>query len=55
MKQQWKIVDELNPSFVVIIGEDEIAGGYVTIKDNKTKEQINVKNEDVIEYFNTYY
>ena len=55
MKQQWKIVDEMNPSFVVIIGEDEIKGGYVTIKDNKTKEQVSVKNEDVMEYFNTYY
>ena len=55
MKQQWKIVDELNPSFVVIIGEDEMLGGYVTIKDNKTKEQTNVKNDEIIDYFNTYY
>ena len=43
MKSQWKIVDEVNPSFVFIIGEDEINNGYVTIKDNKTKEQNKVK------------
>lgn len=55
MKQQWKLVDEINPNFVVIVGEDELAGGYVTIKDNKTKEQVSIKNDEVIDYFNTYY
>ena len=55
MKSQWKIVDEVNPSFVFIVGEDELNNGYVTIKDNKTKEQTKVKIEEVIEYLNTYY
>ena len=55
MKQQWKLVDEINPNFVIIVGQDELDGGYVTIKDNKTKEQISVKNDEIIDYFNTYY
>lgn len=51
MKAQFKLVDDLNPDYVVIIGEDEAKGNYVTVKDNLTKENKKVKFDELIEYF----
>ena len=51
MKAQFKLVDELNPDYVVIIGEDEAKGNYVTVKDNLTKENKKVEFDELIEYF----
>ena len=42
MKNMWKQVDKLNPSFVLIIGEDEVNGGYITVKDNSSKEDCKI-------------
>ena len=44
-------VNELNPDYVVIIGEDEAKGNYVTVKDNLTKENKKVKFDELVEYF----
>src|SRR5699024_8227064 len=43
MKGQFKQVDKFNPSYVIIVGGDEVKGDYVTIKDNLTKESEKVK------------
>lgn len=51
MKAQFKLVDDLNPDYVVIIGEDEAKGNYVTVKDNLTKENKKVEFDELIEYF----
>ena len=51
MKAQFKLVDELNPDYVVIIGEDEAKGNYVTVKDNLTKENKKVEFDELVEYF----
>lgn len=53
MKGMWKLVDKLNPKFVLIIGEDERVSNYITVKDNITKEETKVKTSDLIEYLNT--
>lgn len=50
MKSQFKIVEDINPKFVIIIGEDENKGNYVTIKDNTTKENIKVEYDNIVEY-----
>lgn len=50
MKGLWKLVDKYDPSYVVIIGEDEVKGGYVTLKDNVTKEETKVKASELIDY-----
>lgn len=50
MKNLWKQVDKYNPNYVLILGEDEIKGNYVTVKDNLTKESTQVKRDDLIEY-----
>lgn len=53
MKGMWKLVDKLNPKFVLIIGEDERVNDYITVKDNITKEETKVKTSDLIDYLNT--
>lgn len=53
MKGMWKLVDKLNPKFVLIIGEDERLNDYITVKDNITKEETKVKTSDLIDYLNT--
>lgn len=53
MKGMWKLVDKLNPKFVLIIGEDERVNDYITVKDNITKEKTKVKTSDLIDYLNT--
>lgn len=55
MKGQWKIVDEVNPDVVLIVGEDEVNGGVITVKDNATKEQVTVKREQIVEHLDMYY
>ena len=52
MKGLWKLVDKYNPTYVIIIGEDEVKGDYVTVKDNDTKEEVKVKIIDLFDYFN---
>ena len=53
MKGIWKLVEKLNPKFVLIIGEDERVNDYITVKDNITKEETKVKTSDLIDYLNT--
>ncbi len=50
MKPQFKIVEDINPKFVIIIGENEFKGNYVTIKDNTTKENVKVEYDNIVEY-----
>ena len=50
MKAQFKLVDDLNPNYVLIIGEDEAKGNYITVKDNLTKENKKVEFDELIEY-----
>lgn len=50
MKSQFKLVDDLNPDYILIVGEDEAKGNYVTVKDNLTKENKKVEFDELIEY-----
>ncbi len=50
MKNMWKLVDKYNPSYVLIIGEDEVKSDYITIKDNTTKEETKVKTSELMDY-----
>lgn len=50
MKGQFKQVDKFNPSYVIIVGEDEVKGNYVTIKDNLTKESEKVKRINLVDF-----
>lgn len=50
MKGLWKLVDKYDPTYTLIIGTDEIGSGYITVKDNRTKEEMKVKESELIEY-----
>jgi histidyl-tRNA synthetase len=49
-KVQFKRADREQAALALIIGEDEIAGGYCTIKDLKTGEQEKIKDDAIIDY-----
>ena len=50
MKGQFKQVEKFNPNYIIIVGEDEIKGNYVTVKDNLTKESEEVKRINLLDY-----
>lgn len=50
-KSNFKQADRLNSKYVVLVGDEETKTGVLTIKDNKTKEEYKVKEEELIEFF----
>lgn len=51
IKNNFARANKLNTKFIIIIGEEEISGDYITIKNNKTKEEFKIKLEEMIEFF----
>lgn len=50
LKAQMKYANKINAKKVLILGEDEIENEYFTIRDMSTKEQKQIKFEDIIKY-----
>lgn len=50
IKGLWKLVDKFNPAYILIVGEDEEMGAYVTVKCASTKEEGKVKASELLEY-----
>lgn len=50
MKSQFKSADRFNASYIIIIGEDELSNQTLTIKNNQTKEQVNIPYADLYNY-----
>ena len=48
MKTKFKYADKLKIPYVIVIGEDEIATGTLTLKDMKTGEQTQMQVEEII-------
>lgn len=53
MKAKFKEVDRYNAKFIIMIGEEEVKTGNLTIKDNLTKEEEKVYYDDLIDYLDT--
>ena len=53
IKSNFKQADRLNATYVIIVGEDEVKNSKLTIKNNKTQEQVIIDLEKVYEYFST--
>lgn len=51
IKNNFKKADKLNSKFVIIIGDEEISSKVITVKNNKTKEEYKIKEEDLISFF----
>lgn len=48
LKGQFKSADRFHATYSMILGEDEVKGEYVQLKDNRTKEQNKVPLEDIV-------
>lgn len=53
MKGKFKETDRYNSKFIIIIGEEEVKTGVLTIKDNLTKEEYKVNYDDLIDFLDT--
>ena len=47
LKSQMRLADKLKAKSVIIIGEDELKSGTLVLRDMSTKEQRNVKEEEI--------
>jgi histidyl-tRNA synthetase len=47
LKSHMRLADKLGAKFAVIIGEDELKSGTVTVRDMATKEQRNIREEEL--------
>jgi histidyl-tRNA synthetase len=50
LKPQFKLVERLNPAFIAIIGEEERLSRKLTVKNNQTKTQTSVREEELLAY-----
>ena len=48
LKGQFKSADRFKVAYSIILGEDEVKGEYVQLRDNSTKEQKQVAFEDIV-------
>ncbi len=49
IKGQFKYANRLNAKYTVVIGDDEIESGILTVKDMEKSEQFEVKSEDLLD------
>lgn len=50
MKSQFKIADNLQAKFLIILNNEDLQKGLVNIKDNVTKEEIKVDESEVVDW-----
>ena len=51
IKANFKQADKLNTKYVIIVGEEEVKSNILTIKNNQTKEEYKIKQEEMIDFF----
>ena len=47
LKSQMRLADKLQAKTVLMIGEEELKSGTVVVRDMATKEQRNIKEEEL--------
>lgn len=50
LKSNFKQADRMQAKFVILIGETEVKEGYLTIKNNETKEEFQVDSEYLVNF-----
>lgn len=50
LKNNFKNADRLNSKFIIIIGDEEKNKGILTIKNNATKEEYKINNDELIDF-----
>ena len=54
LKANFKQADRMNAKYVIIVGDEEAEKKVLTIKNNQTKEEYKVKEEDLIEFLDEH-
>jgi histidyl-tRNA synthetase len=49
LKSQMKRADKLGAAYAMIIGDNELSEGVVILRNMKTKEQVRIAVEEVVE------
>ena len=50
LKSQFKQADRLNSKFLIILNDEDIKNKVIKIKDNVTKEEQVITEEELIDY-----
>ncbi len=50
LKSQFKVADNLNAKQLIILNSEDLQKGLVNIKDNATKEEVKIDENEVIDY-----
>lgn len=50
LKSQFKIADGLHAKFLIILNSDDLQKGIITIKDNATKEEVKLDENEVVDW-----
>ena len=49
LKGQLKYANKLNAAYTVVVGDDEITSGELTLKNMATSEQIKIAEADIVD------
>ena len=50
LKSQFKIADKLQAKFLVILNNDDLSKGLVNVKDNATKEETKIDENEIVDF-----
>ncbi len=53
LKSNFKQVDRLNPKYIIIIGEEEVNSNILTVKENISKTEYKIKEEELLEFLDS--
>ena len=52
LKAQFKQADRLNSKFLIILNDEDINNKTLKIKDNVTKEEVTINEDELVDYIN---
>ncbi len=52
VKAQMKQISSSGAAYAIFIGEEELTGNFVVVKDQQTAEQVKVPREELVDYLN---
>ena len=50
LKSQFKVADTLNAKFLIILKNEDLQKGLITVKDNVTKEEVIIDESEIVDY-----
>ena len=50
LKSQFKVADSLNSKFLLILNSEDLKKGLINVKDNATKEEVKIDENEIVDY-----